>query len=105
MNPLANNPWQLATPDPEATRNLAAGSETYHHGMAWNGGEEYNVVGYIGKGAFANVYKLATKRDGELFAAKQIEKRRFIKNNVLDQKISNEMRIMRDLSHVSYNDH
>lgn len=90
--------------NPESTRNLAASSESYHHGMVWNGGDEYNVVGYIGKGAFANVYKLATKRDGELFAVKQIEKRRFVKNNVLDQKISNEMLIMKDLNHVSNQD-
>lgn len=101
---MGNNAWQLA-PNPEFTRNLAAGSETYNHGMAWNGGEEYNVVGYIGKGAFATVFKLATKRDGELFAVKQIDKRRFIKNNVLDQKISNEMLIMRDLCHVSCQRH
>lgn len=70
--------------------------------MEWNGGDQYNVVGYIGKGAFAIVYKLAMKRDGELFAVKQIEKRRFVKNGILDRKINNEIHIMKNLSHVSY---
>ena len=79
--------------------NLA--NRKFNHGMEWSGGDRFNVVGYIGRGAFANVYKLATKRDGELYAAKQIEKRHFIKNNKLDSKIHNEMHIMRKLCHVS----
>ncbi len=60
----------------------------------------YNVVGHIGKGAFANVYKLATKQDGELFAAKEIEKRRFIKDGVLSHKVHNEIDVMKQLKHV-----
>lgn len=79
--------------------NLA--NRKFNHGMEWSGGDRFNVVGYIGRGAFANVYKLATKRDGELYAAKQIEKRHFMKNNKLDSKIHNEMHIMRKLCHVS----
>jgi len=68
--------------------------------MVWNGGEMYNVVGHIGKGAFANVYKLATKQDGELFAAKELEKRRFIKDGVLSHKAHNEIDVMKQLNHV-----
>ena len=68
--------------------------------MTWNGGETYNVVAHIGKGAFANVYKLATKQDGELFAAKEIEKRRFIKDGILSGKAHNEIDVMKQLDHV-----
>ncbi|KAK3113309.1 Protein kinase protein rad53 [Teratosphaeriaceae sp. CCFEE 6253] len=81
------------------------------YGMHWTGGERYNVVGMIGKGAFATVYQLATKLDGKLFAAKELEKRKFMKNGVLDQKLDNEMQIMKAISHpnivqyVDYQDH
>ncbi|KAL2860937.1 kinase-like domain-containing protein [Aspergillus lucknowensis] len=68
-------------------------------GMHWSGSPTYNVTGQIGKGAFAVVYKLATKQHGAVFACKELDKRRFMKNGVLDQKIDNEMRIMRDLKH------
>lgn len=71
------------------------------YGMHWSGGEKYNVVGQIGKGAFASVYQLATKRDGQLFAAKELEKRKFIKNGILDRKLENEMQIMQSISHPS----
>lgn len=68
-------------------------------GMHWSGGDRYNVVGHIGKGAFAMVYQLATKNDGQIFAAKELEKRRFMKNGVLDRKIDNELQIMKAISH------
>lgn len=70
--------------------------------MVWKGDDKYNVVEYIGKGAFANVYKIATKHDGEAFAAKELEKRRFVKDGVLDQKLHNELLIMKGLCHVSH---
>ncbi|KAE8350778.1 kinase-like domain-containing protein [Aspergillus coremiiformis] len=81
-------------------------SNTY--GMHWTGGPMYNVTGQIGKGAFATVYKLATKQHGAVYAAKELDKRRFMKNGVLDQKVDNEMKIMKDLKHpniVQYIDH
>lgn len=71
------------------------------YGMHWTGGAMYNVTGQIGKGAFATVYKLATKQHGAIYAAKELDKRRFMKNGILDQKVDNEMKIMRDLTHVS----
>ena len=80
-------------------------------GMHWNGGDRYNVVGQIGKGAFATVYQLATKSEGQLFAAKELEKRRFMKNGILDQKLDNEMKIMQSINHpnivqyIDYHDH
>lgn len=71
------------------------------YGMHWTGGTVYNVTGQIGKGAFATVYKVATKQHGTVYAAKELDKRRFMKNGILDQKVDNEMKIMRDLKHVS----
>lgn len=69
--------------------------------MHWNGGEKYNVAGYIGKGAFAMVYKLATIDSGKVFAVKELEKRKFMKNGILDHKVNNELKIIRKLRHVS----
>lgn len=37
--------------------------------------------------------------DGKLLAAKELEKRRFMKNGMLDKKIDNEMKIMQSLRH------
>jgi serine/threonine protein kinase len=56
-------------------------------------------AGQLGKGAFATVYRIATKMEGKILAAKELEKRRFIKNGQLDKKIDNEMRIMQGLRH------
>lgn len=72
--------------------------------MDWSGGEKYNVVRFLGSGAFAQVFQLATKSDGDLFAVKQIEKRAFMKNGILDLKINNEMLIMKRLRHVRSSD-
>lgn len=55
----------------------------------------------MGKGAFATVHQLATKMEGKLLAAKELEKRRFMKNGQLDRKIDNEMKIMQDLRHAN----
>ena len=81
------------------------------YGMHWSGGDKYNIVGHIGKGAFATVFQLATKQEGHLFAAKELEKRKFMKHGVLDRKLDNEMQIMKAISHpnivkyVDYQDH
>lgn len=76
-------------------------AKKFNYGMEWSGGDRFNVVGHIGRGAFASVFKLATKRDGEYYAAKQIEKRHFMRHNTVDNKIHNEIDIMKRLSHVS----
>ncbi|TFB06185.1 Serine/threonine-protein kinase RAD53 [Trichoderma ghanense] len=65
----------------------------------WTGSGKYNKIGMIGKGAFAVVYKVTSKYNGVPYAAKELEKRRFIKNGVLDQKVENEMRIMQKVDH------
>lgn len=68
----------------------------------WTGSGTYNRIGTIGKGAFAVVYKVTSMYDGKPYAAKELEKRRFIKNGVLDQKVENEMKIMRRVQHVRH---
>ena len=72
-----------------------------NHGLHWNGGEKYNVVGHIGAGAFATVCKLSSKRDGEVFAVKQLEKRRFLKDGIANSKFYNELNLMMSARHVS----
>ena len=69
------------------------------YGNFWNGGSDYNFTGNIGKGAFATVYRVQTKREGHLYAAKELDKRRFIKNGILDIKFDNELKIMQNLKH------
>ncbi|EED22771.1 protein kinase, putative [Talaromyces stipitatus ATCC 10500] len=96
---------QARAPPPQSALQWTLGNP---YGMHWTGGSIYNVTGQIGKGAFATVYKLATKQDGIVYAAKELDKRRFMKNGILDQKVDNEMKIMKDLRHpniVQYIDH
>ncbi|KAI1814607.1 Pkinase-domain-containing protein [Poronia punctata] len=67
----------------------------------WRGGEKYARVGTIGKGAFATVHKVTSKYDGAPYAAKELDKRKFMKNGVLDQKVENEMKIMQRVHHAN----
>ena len=69
------------------------------HGMHWNGGWRYNVVGLLKKGAFATVYMLATIKGGQLLVAKELDKKRLMKNRQTDHRLDNKMRIMRTLQH------
>ncbi|KAI0489605.1 Pkinase-domain-containing protein [Xylaria cf. heliscus] len=74
----------------------------------WRGGEKYARVGVIGKGAFATVYQVTSKYDGSPYAAKELDKQKFMKNGVLDQKVENEMKIMQKVQHpniVQYIEH
>ena len=98
FNPLNREPSEGS---PNASM-LAAATGEYNHGAQWNGGEKYNIVGLLGKGAFAMVYRISTVEDGELFAAKEIEKRRFIKDGQLGSKVTHERSIMERLRHVSF---
>lgn len=66
----------------------------------WDGAGKYNRIDYIGKGAFAVVYRVTDKYNGTPYAAKELDKRRFLKNGVVDQRVDNEMRIMRQVRHV-----
>lgn len=101
---LFKNAGQLITPrrperPPSEQRSPAKRKDNVRR--EWNGSGKYNRIGMIGKGAFAVVYKVTSKYDGMPYAAKEIEKRRFIKNGVLDQKVENEMKIMQRVKHVS----
>jgi serine/threonine protein kinase len=69
------------------------------YGMRWDGRPTYSVTGFLGKGAFAQVYQLTTRKEGKLFAVKELEKRRYVKDGILDRKISNEMEIMKSIKH------
>lgn len=86
----------IAQPRPSAFRR---NDTTAIVNREWNGSGKYNRIGTIGKGAFAIVYRVTSKYDGLPYAAKEIEKRRFIKNGVLDQRVENEMKIMRRVQH------
>lgn len=74
-------------------------------GNHWDGGNIYNFTGLLGKGAFAMVYRVQTKNDGTIYAAKEIDKRRFIKNGILDVKFDNELQIMQRLKHPNIVDY
>jgi len=69
------------------------------YGMRWDGGERYKCIGQIGAGAFATVYQVSDRFSGEVFAVKELEKRRFVKNGLLDHRVDNELQIMRTLRH------
>lgn len=68
----------------------------------WTESERYHRVCKIGQGAFATVYKVTDKFHGIPYAAKELDKRKFMKNGVLDQKVENEMNIMQRIKHVSH---
>ncbi|KAI4241599.1 MAG: hypothetical protein LQ352_007410 [Teloschistes flavicans] len=92
----------------QAKDNLVAGTEPYNHGMQWNGGENYQVTGKVGKGAFANVFKMARRRDGEVFAVKEVERNIYLKHGNTVTKVTQELKIMKRLKHpniVPYIDH
>lgn len=105
MHALPQGVWSHTSPHPSLLAAATAGS---FHGMHWNGGAKYNVVGFIGSGAFANVYKLSSKRDGSVFAVKQLDKKRLAKEGSLSSKIYNELNVIKGLRHpniVKYVDH
>ncbi|KAL9597844.1 MAG: hypothetical protein Q9219_004865 [cf. Caloplaca sp. 3 TL-2023] len=83
-------------------KKLIAATEPYHHGMQWNGRPIYEVTGYIGKGAFAGVYKLTRRADGVQFAVKEIMKTGLVKKGMVNQKVESELAIMKSLQHVSF---
>lgn len=85
-----------------------AATGNHLHGIHWGGGPKYNIVGYVGQGAFANVYKLSSKKDGMVFAAKQLDKRHLAKSGIMSSKIYNELNVIKSLRHpniVKYVDH
>ncbi len=98
MHALPQGPRPGTSPH---TSLLTAATGGNFYGMHWSGGPKYNVVGVIGSGAFASVYKLSHKRDGALFAAKELDKSRLVKNGSLSSKVYNELNLIKGLRHVS----
>jgi serine/threonine protein kinase len=88
---------QKQPPPHPGPSNLVLTSNRF--GMKWDGGPKYKVTNFLGRGAFANVYQLTTCYDGDLFAVKELEKKRFVKDNVLDRRLVNELNIMKAVTH------
>lgn len=86
-------------PNPKSIPGMHPPNTSNDFGMHWSGGEQFKCTGVLGKGAFATVYQLATRMDGELYAGKELEKRRFMKNGLIDQRLDNEMTIMTQIRH------
>lgn len=84
---------------PNAVNRGASSSSMVRKRREWRGGPKYNKIDIIGKGAFAVVYRITDKRTGVPFAAKELEKKKFLKNGA--QKVDTEMRIMSKIHHVS----
>ncbi|KAF3017406.1 hypothetical protein E8E14_003956 [Neopestalotiopsis sp. 37M] len=116
IGPGANGPVNLFPPptrNEKTARNGSVAQPTnnlfeYQHPREFQSNEKYARVGVIGKGAFATVYKVTSKFTGLPYAAKELDKRKFMKNGVLDQKVENEMKIMQKVSHeniVQYIEH
>ncbi|KAK8125079.1 Serine/threonine-protein kinase RAD53 [Apiospora kogelbergensis] len=103
LMPPPNQRRQQQSPIDETTQ-----LNTERFPREWRGGDKYSRVGVIGKGAFATVYKVTSKYNGLPYAAKELDKRKFMKNGVLDQKVENEMKIMQRVHHpniVQYIEH
>lgn len=101
-------PWGTNQIQRQALQHEATVESDERLPREWNGSDRYNRVGQIGKGAFATVIKVTSKYDGRPYAAKELDKRRFMKDGVLDQKVENEMKIMRSVAHpniVRYVEH
>ena len=98
INALGKPQQQVATPHGSILAAATSGNNS--HGLNWNGGRKYNVVNRIGSGAFALVYKLSSKRDGEPYAVKEISKDRFMKDGHLGIKFHNELNLIKSLDHV-----
>jgi serine/threonine protein kinase len=94
-----NNRGALQPHEHTATTAKTLVIQSNSYGMKWDGGEHYRVSGFLGKGAFANVYQLTTCYNGQYLAVKELEKRRFVKDGVLDRRLSNEMEIMKSVNH------
>ncbi|KAG6013936.1 hypothetical protein E4U54_006094 [Claviceps lovelessii] len=91
-NPTTHRPSPSRTPARKELLTSGTGTE-------WKGSGKYNRVSMVGQGAFAVVHKVTSKYDGLPYAAKEMDKRRFIKNGVLDHKVENEMKIMQRVQH------
>lgn len=86
---------------PNAANRGAGTSSMVRKRREWRGGLKYNKINTIGKGAFAIVYRVTDKQTGVPFAAKELEKKKLMKNSAV-QKVDTEMKIMSKINHVSF---
>lgn len=84
---------------PNAANRGSAESSSIFRKREWRGGSKYNKLDMIGKGAFAVVYRVTDKRTGVPFAAKELDKKKFLKNGA--KNIDSEIKIMSKIHHVS----
>jgi predicted component of type VI protein secretion system len=101
-NAPPRRPLPNGNPQGQTTQEAAREMKRDRLPLEWNGSGKYNRVAMIGKGAFAVVYQVTHKFDGLPYAAKELDKRQFMKNGVLDQKVDNEMKIMQKINHVRF---
>ncbi|QSZ34079.1 hypothetical protein DSL72_005667 [Monilinia vaccinii-corymbosi] len=83
---------------PNAVSRGASSTSMTRRRREWRGGPKYNKINIIGKGAFAVVYRITDKHTGIPFAAKELEKKKFLVKNGA-QKIDTEMKIMSKIHH------
>ncbi|KAI9776576.1 MAG: hypothetical protein M1839_009480 [Geoglossum umbratile] len=95
--PVLNRHGQQMTPATTRAAALSAFHQPTPFGP-WNGGEKYNILGEIGKGSFATVYKIATKSNGDVFAAKQLSKNGLAKG-ATPGRVENEIDIIKEMNH------
>ncbi|KAF7942660.1 uncharacterized protein EAE97_006114 [Botrytis byssoidea] len=82
---------------PNAANRGSAESSSIFRKREWRGGSKYNKLDMIGKGAFAVVYRVTDKRTGVPFAAKELDKKKFLKNGA--KNIDSEIKIMSKIHH------
>ncbi|KAK6609430.1 hypothetical protein H4I96_03361 [Botrytis cinerea] len=82
---------------PNAANRGSAESSLIFRKREWRGGSKYNKLDMIGKGAFAVVYRVTDKRTGVPFAAKELDKKKFLKNGA--KNIDSEIKIMSKIHH------
>ncbi|KAI4199968.1 MAG: hypothetical protein LQ350_004229 [Teloschistes chrysophthalmus] len=82
-----------------AKNTLVAGTEPYNYGMVWNGGDTYQVTGKLGQGSQGHVYKVARRRDGEVFAVKEVSNFLKDRRGNVSAQVTQELKIIKRLEH------
>ncbi|KAI1872535.1 hypothetical protein JX265_005415 [Neoarthrinium moseri] len=65
----------------------------------WKGSDRYNILNVVARRQYVTVYKVSCKYDGTPYAAKEVNKRQFARNGIPDQKVYEEMKILRNAQH------
>ncbi|KAL6408743.1 serine/threonine protein kinase [Ilyonectria robusta] len=100
--------WTVVNQSTRAQTQSRKMEKTQHSSKEWTGSGKYDVTALISRGAFASIHRVTSKEDGVAYAAKEIDKRRFIKNGVMDKQVEDELMIMQKVHHpniVKYIEH